>query len=288
MGYDYNKLCLDLKNLTSNYDFIFQSSIGKSVMGKDIPVLKIGNGKKKLLLCGAYHGLEYITSAFLMKFIATYTVNLMTDKRFLDYDVKKLYKNTSLYIVPMVNVDGVDIAIHGLDITNPYHRELISAVGIHSFNNVWQANARGVDLNHNYDADWEITVASSAPTKYGGECPESEPETKALVEFMKRENFDILLAFHSQGGEIYYDFKGMADEKSKNLALQMAAQSGYTVCEPTGTASYGGCKDWFIKTFGKSGFTVEMGKGKNPLPLSMLDDIFDENAKIILLAMSQE
>ncbi len=33
-------------------------------MQKDIPCLKIGKGKKKLLLSGAYHGLEYLTAAF--------------------------------------------------------------------------------------------------------------------------------------------------------------------------------------------------------------------------------
>ena len=54
---------------------------------------------------------------------------------------------------------------------------------------------------------------------------------------------------------------------------------------PEGTASFGGCKDWFIKEFGREGFTVEIGQGLNPLPMSMLDDVYDENAKIILCAM---
>ena len=60
----------------------------------------------------------------------------------------------------------------------------------------------------------------------------------------------------------------------------MAEESGYAVCIPTGTAAYGGCKDWFIKAPGKEGFTVEIGTGQNPLPVSMLDEVYDENAKI--------
>ena len=56
---------------------------------------------------------------------------------------------------------------------------------------------------------------------------------------------------------------------------------------PTGTASFGGCKDWFIKEFGKAGFTIEIGSGKNPLPMEKLDEIYNENARIILKAMEE-
>ena len=116
---------------------------------------------------------------------------------------------------------------------------------------------------------------------------ESEPETRAITEFVRKEQFDMLLAFHSQGREIYYDFDGMTGENSVEIAKKMAEESGYAVCIPTGTASYGGCKDWFIKEFGKEGFTVEIGTGQNPLPMSMIDEVYDENAKIALCAMHE-
>lgn len=287
MCYDYKKLNDDIKMLTENYDFIEHFSIGKSVMQKDIPCLKAGRGGKKLLLAGAYHGLEYLTSAFLMKFASNYTVAYMTDTKLLEYDVRKLFDKVTLYIVPMVNPDGVDIAVNGLDITNPYHRKLISLVGIHSFSNVWQSNAQGVDLNHNYDADWNMVVERPSPSLYGGEYPESEPETQAVVDLIVKENFDAILAFHSQGKEIYYDFDGMTAQRSFELAKKMSEQSGYTVCSPTGSAAYGGCKDWFIKKFGKEGFTIEIGTGKNPLPIEMLNDVYDDNAKIVLCTMKE-
>lgn len=287
MCYDYNKLIQDIKILTDNYSIIESFSIGKSVMGKEIPCLKVGCGDRKIFLSGAYHGLEYLTSAFLVKFLSNYTVKLITEKEYFGYDIKKLYHNVTLYIVPMVNPDGVDIALNGLDITNSYHRRLISMVGIHSFNNVWQANVNGVDINHNFNANWQMVVDRPSPSKYGGECAESEPETRAVTEFVKKENFDMLLAFHSQGREIYYDFDGMVSENSLQTAKKMAKESGYAVCVPEGSASFGGCKDWFIKEFGKEGFTVEIGLGKNPLPMSMLDDVYDENAKIALCAMNE-
>ncbi|MBQ8301643.1 MAG: peptidase M14, partial [Clostridia bacterium] len=216
-----------------------------------------------------------------------YTTSLMTDTQICGYDAKELFDKVTLCIVPMVNPDGVDIAVNGLDITNEFHRRLISMVGIHSFNHVWQANVRGVDINHNFDANWQMTVDKPSPTKYGGECAESESETKAITEFVRKEKFDMLLAFHSQGKEIYYDFDGMTGVRSLEIAKKMAQESGYAVCIPEGSASYGGCKDWFIKEFGKEGFTVEIGLGKNPLPMEMLDEVYEENAKIVLCAMQE-
>ncbi len=288
MSYDYKRLTDDIKTLTDNFYFVDAFSIGNSVMEKPIPCLRIGNGKRKILLAGAFHGLEYLTAAFLIKFTSDYIVHITTDTPFFGFDTSEIYKNTTIYIVPMVNPDGVDIAIHGLDITDPYHRALISMAGIHSFNSVWQSNARGVDLNHNYDAKWNMIIKECSPSLHGGAYPESEPETRALTSLMRKTDFDILLAFHSQGREIYYDFDGLTAANSLELAEKMAKESGYTVTRPTGTASFGGCKDWFIKEFGKSGFTVEIGIGKNPLPMQMLHDVYDENARLTLCALDDK
>lgn len=288
MSYDYNRMMCDIKILNSNYsDFIEYFSIGKSVMERDIPCMCVGRGEKKLLLIGAHHGLEYLTSAFLTKFLSNYIVKLITNTEYFGHDIRELYKKATLFIVPMMNPDGVDIAINGLDITNPYHRRLISMVGIHSFDTVWQANARGVDLNHNYDADWSMVAERPAPSKFGGEHPESEPETQAVVKLIRENNIDMILAFHSQGREIYYDFGGLESKRARSIALKLSDASGYTVAHPTGTAAFGGCKDWFIGEFGKEGYTIEIGEGKNPLPDEALYEIYDENARLVLTAMNE-
>ncbi len=285
MGYDYQKLLVDSKNLIERFAFIDLFSIGESVMENKIYCLKVGKGKRKIFINGAHHGLEHLTSAFIMRFLSDYAINLASGTDFFGKNSVELYSTATLYAVPMVNPDGVDIAIHGLDIENPYHRKLISMVGIHSFNKVWQANVNGVDINHNYDANWQVVEKHPAPSKYSGPYSESEPETKAIVEFVRKEKFDLLLAFHSQGGEIYYDFDGKMSADSLTLANRFSKVSGYTPSKTSGSASFGGCKDWFIKEFGKAGFTVEMGHGKNPLPDEMLSEIYEENARIIVSAM---
>lgn len=287
MSYDYKCFVKDTESLLEEFPFLEKEIIGKSVMKKPIYCIKVGNGERKIFINGAHHGLEYLTSAFIMRFLKEFSCAISNNTEFFGYDAKEIAEDVSLYAVPMVNPDGVDIAINGLDITNPYHQKLISSVGIHSFNRVWQANARGVDINHNYNASWRVVKTKPCESKYAGPYSESEPETKAMVDFVKKNNFDMLIAFHSQGREIYYDFDGITAENSRKLAEEMARVSGYAVTTPTGSAGFGGCKDWFIKEFGKAGFTIEIGSGKNPLPVDMLSEIFDENAKIILKAMEE-
>ncbi len=287
MGYDYEELLRDVKALREKHPFVFEEIIGKSVMKKPITALRMGMGEKKLFINCAHHGLEYLTSAFIMRFLDEYSDAIEKECELFGYKPFELFGKVSLYVVPMVNPDGVDIAVNGLDITNSYHQKLISMVGIHSFNRVWQANARGVDINHNYNAMWHVVSKNPSPTKYAGPYSESEPETKAIIEYVRENNFDMLIAFHSQGREIYYDFDGIVAENSMRIAEKMASESGYAVKTPVGSASFGGCKDWFIKEFGKAGFTVEIGTGKNPLHMEQLKEVYPENAKLILGAMSE-
>ncbi len=287
MGYDYAQMLADAERLCSEFEFAKIFSIGESVMERKIYCIKIGKGKRKLFINGAHHGLEYLTSAFILKFLKEYAGCIRYKKSFLGYDASDLFEKTTLYAVPMVNPDGVDIAIHGIDITNPYHRKLISEVGIHSFNKVWQANARGVDINHNYNAGWRVVEPEPSPSRHSGPYSESEPETKAIVDFVRDTNFDMLMAFHSQGGEIYYDYDGKAEARSFELAREFANLSGYCATTPEGSASFGGCKDWFIEEFGKAGFTIEIGHGKNPLPMEDLEKIYEENSKILLCALDK-
>lgn len=283
--YDYSKMCRDAEKLCAEYPFAELFYIGESVMRKPIYCIKVGTGKKRLFINAAHHGLEYLTSAMVMKFLFEYVSAIKSDSSIGTVLAAELYRRTALYIVPMVNPDGVDLAVHGINLENSYHRELVKKVGIIPFSQVWQANIRGVDINHNYDAMWQPVAELPAPTRYSGEYPESEPETRAVVNFTKSLEFDMAIAFHSQGSEIYYDFNGLVAPDSYETGLNFARLSGYKLCVPEGAASFGGYKDWFIEKFGKPGFTVEIGLGKNPLPMHMLNSVYRENLPIILYAM---
>ena len=69
MSYDYKNFLKDTESLLEEFPFVEREIIGKSVMKKPIYCIKIGDGEKKLFINGAHHGLEYLTSAFIMKFL---------------------------------------------------------------------------------------------------------------------------------------------------------------------------------------------------------------------------
>ncbi|MCH5186746.1 MAG: M14 family metallocarboxypeptidase [Oscillospiraceae bacterium] len=286
MEFDYGVLSDAVEALAENCPASEIFTIGNSVEGREIYAIKTGSGPKRILVTAAHHSLEYITSAALMRFTMEYCGHIVSGEEMYGFSPALLSKKVILYSVPMVNPDGVELVLHGPDPDNPYHRKIMETTGIHNFSDIWQANINGVDLNHNYDAGWQQLASGPAPTRYGGPYPESEPETKALVNFVRNMNFDMLIALHSQGHEIYFDFDGLTAPRSEEIGALLAEASGYTLARPYGVSSFGGFKDWFIKEYGKEGFTVEIGLGKNPLPLSALGGEYESVAKLLLTAVA--
>lgn len=285
MFYTYKMLCDDIEKFSRRHVGAQIFSVGESVESRQLMCIRLGNGRRRLFINGAHHGLESITSALIMRFCTDFATAIEKGECFFGSDARAISECVTLYALPMVNPDGVEMAVNGADFLNPFHRDVIRRSGVIDFTGIWQANVRGVDINHNYDAGWHCIKKSPSPTRWGGEYPESEPETRAVTALVRRCGFDMLIAFHSQGGEIYYDFNGAVAPRSVEIAGELARVSGYKAEIPTGTAAFGGCKDWFIKEFGREGFTIEVGHGKNPLPLELLSDIYEENARIVLRAM---
>ena len=130
----------------------------------------------------------------------------------------------------------------------------------------------------------ENGIDGPSPRQFGGACAESEPETRALTALCRRAQFRHVLALHSQGEEIYWQYGERTPDTARMMANILAASSGYAVAEPTGLASHGGFKDWFIEEMGRPGFTIEMGRGKNPLPLDEFEPIYEKAREMLLLA----
>lgn len=288
-NYQYTRDCV--YRLKGRYPFLDIVTIGQSVAGRDIFGLQIGSSPNKVLFCGGFHALEWLTSLLLLRFCEDLCHTLDTKEELAGIHVVSALKDRSLLVIPALNVDGIDIVLEGPQSAGVFSPQLIRiAQGDFS---QWQANAHGVDLNHNFNAGFALLqqleqkngITGPAPRQYGGPKPHSEPETQALVALCQRENFRHALAFHSQGEEIFWYYGDRTPQKSILMAEILAASSGYSVSTPTGMASHGGFKDWFIEQFGKPGFTVEIGRGTNPLPLSELEPIYARLLEMLLLAM---
>ena len=260
---------------------------------KRLYCIKIGRGSAKVFYNGAHHGAEWITSALLMKFVNEYCEAYISGKNIYGASAYELYESTTLYVVPMVNPDGADISINGARMyTSDFPRLFRQNKNSSDFSR-WQANFNGVDLNHNYDAMWELSeegekkhgIFGPGPTRYSGKAPLSEPESRAMVDFTEKEDFRLAMAFHSQGQEIYYSFNGREPGYAENLAKIISIGTPYKTAVPEGIASYGGYKDWFINTYERVCYTVEVGRGENPLPITDLPQIYKETLPILVGGM---
>ena len=289
----YERMEDDLTALNARYPFLEIETIGKSVLGRSLYCLRLGEGHHEVFYNGAHHSLEWVTSLLLMKFAENLCSSLFDKSTLAGFDTSAIWRNSSIYIVPMVNPDGIDLVLNGIKNDHPYYQDLLIWNGnCDDFKSRWQANCRGVDLNHNYDAAWEKSkeaetsygIIGPGPTRYSGPYPESEPETQSMVRFTRGHDFRLVLAFHSQGSVIYWNFMDSAPTSFRQLGLILASDSGYELDETTGISSFSGYKDWFIKEFARPGFTVEVGLGKNPLPLSQFESIYHANLPLLLHA----
>lgn len=293
VDYTYEIMEKDINGLKARYPFIEVGVAGKSVLGKNLYYIKLGTGPNEVFYNGAHHALEWITTPLLMKFIENFSKAYSEGTNINGYNIRDIWNKSTIYIMPMVNPDGVDLVINGLQRDNPYYYDLIKwNNGSMDFSQNWEANIRGVDLNHNYNASWyeskeaeeSYGVYGPGPTRYGGPYPESEPETRTVADFTRNHNFRLVIAYHSQGEVIYWRYKDIVPPNSRQIAELFSKASGYALGETYGITSYAGYKDWFIEKYVRPGYTIEVGKGKNPLPLTQFDKIYKDNIEILLLA----
>lgn len=113
--------------------------------------------------------------------------------------------------------------------------------------------------------------------------PLTEPESLALYNFTLRHNFKLILAYHTQGKEIYWQFQNYAPPEALTIGRKLASSSGYRLASVPYNSSFAGYKDWFLQEYQKPGYTIEAGLGMNPLPVSQFDEIYNDNLGILVL-----
>jgi g-D-glutamyl-meso-diaminopimelate peptidase len=285
---DHSAMMAILDEFVTRYPGISVTVLGQSIMGRAIPMVHLGASEstskpRRVLYLGAHHGMEWITASVLLRFINEYCELLRSDGMAEGIRVKRLEESREIDVVPMLNPDGVEYAIHGVSADNPLRDRLLRMNGGSVDFSHWQANARGVDLNHNYNAGFEEYkrleaengILGGAPTRYSGEGAESEPETRALCDFI-RYHHDLLgvMTLHTQGEEIFFCNSERTPMRIKRIADRLSSLCGYRLADTEGLNSFGGLTDWCVQERKLPAFTVECGKGENPLPFSDFRKIY--------------
>ena len=232
-----------------------------------------------------------------MKFLENLSLAYLNNSTIWGVPASYLFNNYSLYIVPMVNPDGVDLVVGNLAKHNPqkyeYTKRLSQNYPQVPFPQGWKANINGIDLNLQFPAEWETArknkfaqgYTKPGPRDYVGTGPLVAQEALALYNFTLQKSFSLILAYHTQGETIYWKFLNYLPPNSYEIGRHFSQVSGYLLESTPYTSGFAGYKDWFIQNYKLPGYTIESGLGENPLPISQFQDIYSKNIGILILGM---
>lgn len=296
-AYTYAKLAAVIDNLLARYPYLEVGTVGKSVMGKDILYLKLGKGAHSVCYNASFHANENITTPVLLKFAEELMQQYVAGEALNGVYPRLLFEEFSLYLVPMVNPDGVDLVNGALTQGESYNyaKRIGQQYPQIPFPDGWKANIEGVDLNLQFPAGWEkareIKFAQGytqpAPRDYVGPAPLIAPESRAMYDFTVNHDFELILAYHTQGEVIYWKYLDYEPAQSRRIAEYFGRVSGYQVEQTPIASGYAGYKDWFIESYDRPGYTIEVGRGTNPLPMDQFPKIYADNLGILLGGMTE-
>jgi g-D-glutamyl-meso-diaminopimelate peptidase len=293
--YTYEKMKADIWELNKTYEKqLAVKTIGYSHFGRKILAVKLGKGKKNILLMGAHHGREWLTSSLLMEMLETYAKAYQTKENIGPFSTA-LLDEVSIWFIPMINPDGVTIQQGGWRLFPKYYQDNILALNENSYDfSRWKANGMGVDLNRQYPAGWDTLnqeeVNGPSYQFYKGKRPLATHESKAIVKFTKTVKPLLAASYHTSGREIYWEYKnGKNRKRDLAIAQKVADLTGYDLAAPPKESIGGGYTDWFINTFKRPALTIEISplvKETNP-SIAVFSDEWERNELIGMMLVKE-
>ena len=280
-----------VRGLSARYPFIVTGEAGRSVMGRPLWTLTMGQGRNRVLYNASHHANEWICSLVLLRFAEELAKAFISGESIYGESAAEILSYATLCLIPAVNPDGIDLVTGDISAGEYYAnaRRIAADYPRFRFPQDWKANIRGIDLNLQYPAGWEQArenkyaqgIVSPAPADFVGSAPLSAPEARAVYDFTLRYDPALILAYHTQGEVIYWKYLDFMPEGSENIAQLFSRLSGYEAEDTPFASGFAGYKDWFIQDFDRPGYTIEAGRGINPLPIGQFDKIYRDNLGIL-------
>jgi len=240
------------------------TSLGYSILREEIPVFTLGEGKRCVVLVGGLQGTEAISAALLLDFIKDYSQQVQKGNKVYEINMPYLFAERRIVVVPFLNPDGISYATEGVNGENPLFDRVTQMNGTADFSR-WQANARGVTLTRNFGAGFARGkeeerargVWNGAPVGFGGEYPESEPESAALGRFLRLLAPDLMgmIEWHVGGG-IVCSCRDKLSAKTLAAGRILGRTMGNREQTPGITSPLGSPADWCIEALSRPAYRV--------------------------------
>ncbi|MBI3558715.1 MAG: zinc carboxypeptidase [Deltaproteobacteria bacterium] len=292
--HNYDRMTKALDDLVAAHgDIMRKFSIGKTLQGREMWAVQVNTGKETLnakdgavsvkpgiVFMGNHHAREHVSAEIPLMLLEYLAKNYGVDK-----DITALLDKRDIYVIPMVNADGVEFDISTGEYK--YQRKNMRPNG---------SGHIGVDLNRNYGFKWGTGGSSTDPSSdvYMGPNAFSEPETQNIKAFVEgHPNLKVLLTFHTFSELILYPWghKYDAVENKEDLATfevmgkKMAEWNKYTPEQSSGLyIASGDTVDWAYGSLGIFAFTFELSPkemydgGFYP-GAGVLDKVFEDNLR---------
>jgi g-D-glutamyl-meso-diaminopimelate peptidase len=292
--YSYSQLANDVHRFQKQFnESVVVQSIGKSTFGRDLWAFRLGKGKDVILIVGAHHGREWLSTMVMMKMLEEYAQAYQQSTAIGPYP-SSLLNEVSIWFVPMINPDGVLIQQKGLHTVPKRWRNAVWMMNDYSNNfQRWKANGIGIDLNRQYDAGWkEIDTGVHSPYYqfYKGQRPFEAREVKALVRSIQRWKPLIAISYHTSGREIFWFYNnGRFTQRDHQLAIKVFRLTRYPLSTPDPHAMGAGMTDWFIQTYHRPAMTIELSPyvGETNPPLTIFPEEYERNRLVGMMLVAE-
>ena len=284
-----------IDELVRTYPFLQSEVLTTTAFGRPLRTLVIGKGERQVIFTAAHHANEWITAPVILKFVEELAQAIQSGGKIWGVNARTINDLVTIHTVPMVDPDGVDLVTGAIEPgTLEYEtaRRLADNYPQISFPDGWKANLLGVDLNLQYPAGWlqarenkfSQGYTRPGPRDYVGRAPLNQRESIALAQWTEEIDPAVVLAYHTQGQVIYWQFQDYEVPGARELGEEFAKISGYELSDVPYASAFAGYKDWFIQNFRRPGYTIEVGTGQSPLPLNQFDTIYRDNLGILVTA----
>ncbi len=264
--YTSKMVARNCQELAAKYpDLIKLDTIGTSTCGTEIVLVKMGTGEKKALITGGIHSREDITVNYVMRCIEEYAEAYYSSSgKYGTFNLNEMLMEWTLYIVPAMNPDGIDIANDGMI---PLYKNGVPLTEEELFD--YKNTSTGVNLNRNFPFEWgydhpEINTTTPDIDSYVGKSEASEPETKAIIKLCEENEFEWLFSFHIKGNMLYWaDSINENAEKAELLSNRLVVNCKFNLMRNSSVSgASGGMENWFRKQYNKPGFCIELMEDK--------------------------